>query len=108
MGLVGYSVCACVCMCPYVCIYMCVMFVFVSVCMCVLEIPPLVFYPLPYVMMIAVKISPYIPSMSGGLYTFFKNLPSSPLVRRNHSLHSQHSVAMDLICSRLGLASLDS
>ena len=48
MGLVGYSVCACMCMCPYVCIYMCVMFVFVSVCMCVQEIPPLVFYHLPY------------------------------------------------------------
>lgn len=77
-----------VCTCLYVYIYMRVMFVFVSVCMCVLEIPPLVFYPLPYVMMIAVKISPYIPSMSGGLYTFFKNLPSSPLVRRKHSLLS--------------------
>ena len=72
-----------------------------------LHLPPLLSLPL-YVMMIAVKISPYIPSMSGGLYTFFKNLPSSPLVRRNHSLRSQHSVAMDLICSRLGLASLDS
>ena len=97
--------CACVSMrmCLYVHVYMRVMFVFVSVCMCVLEIPPLVFYPLPYVVMIAVKIPPYIPSMSGGLYTFFKNLPSSPLVRRKHSLLSGYSVAMGLICSRLGL-----